>query len=726
MARNKRIGNLYVSLGLNATPFTRGMREANTKLGGMNKSLGSVQKSFTNLGRLFAAGAVAVGIRKVVAISDKYTELEGRLKLVTKSTTEFETATSSLYDIARKTRVEYASTVDLYTRFARSTEELNIPQRDLLQVTEAINKALIVSGASGESANAALVQLGQGMAAGALRGEELNSVMEQTPRLAQMIAEGLGVSIGKLREMGKEGKLTSEAVVNALLSQAEVIDSEFGDMEVTVSQAWTNLSTVFQSVINDSNKSAEGTRSVADAIQGIADTIEENKTEIIDTFVAIGDAVQYIIDKLSALSEFLIQNEGLTKVLFGGYIGGRIGSKFGPVGTAIGTVGGALAAEMHTYHTADAQGDRQRRLSEAMRQRHTEQHGFPVENMQFLEVNGQYVPVVMAPEITSTVPKLPPGGTDPEGDKQREQLEKRVEALRKSLMDERELLDDWYAEQLELVTEFYGKETDIRSEAGQLRIDLAKEYKERLAEIEGVTAMEQELENLQDNLKSRYEIEEEWRSERLAQLDRWLNEELITEEKYAEMKDRLDTEYARRQTEREKRIQDTILRMRYTAVQQGIGLLSLFAGKSKAAAIAAIVLNKGLMMAQTAQNTAAAVMRAMAELGPIAGPPAAAAIKTMGAVQMGLIAAAGLGEVLSTGGGNTSVGASSSFTTSNVDASSSTTTTTGVSTGGSAVQGNSITIYGINRDHFYSGDQIEAMVDGLNEYLADGGKIYFR
>lgn len=719
MARNKRIGNLYVSLGLNATPFVRGMEDANKKLGRLGKSMGSVEKSFKNLGRLFAAGALAVGARKVIAISDKYTELEGRLKLVTKSTSEFETATSSLYEIARKTRVEYASTVDLYTRFARSTEELNIPQHELLQVTEAINKALIVSGASGESANAALVQLGQGMAAGALRGEELNSVMEQTPRLAQMIAEGLGVSIGKLREMGKEGKLTSGAVVDALLAQADVIEAEFGQMEVTVSQAWTTLSTVFQSVINDSNKSAEGTRSVADAIQGIADTIEENKTEIIDTFVEIGDAVQYIIDKLAALSTFLIENQNVLKVLGGAIIGGKVGGRFGPVGTLFGAVGGATAAELHTQATRDSQLDRQRRLSEAARQRHIEQHGFAPEIMQLLETDsGQIIPVMMAPEIVSTVSKPQPGGGDPEGSRQ-EKLQKRVDALRKSLMDERELLENWYSEQLDLVTEFYGKDTDIRTEAGQLRIDLAKEYKDRLAEIEGVTAMEQELEQLQDNLKSRYEIEEEWRAQKLEQLERWLNEELIKEEKYARMKDQVEKEHARKEIARQKEVEETIRRMKWQTLQQAMNMLQIFTRESKAVAIAAIALNKAEQIAQIQINTAAAISKAYAMFGPVAGQPFAAKMALMGKIQTGIAAAAGLGQAMNVVSGSSSYSTSDTVaTTSGGTTTASTTTTTPDET-----MTRSVTIYGLDPGNLYTGEQIAEL---LNDYVADGGKIYIK
>lgn len=181
----------------------------------------------------------AVSISNAVGLADAYTNMNARLSLVTSSTEEFNRVQAQLTQIAQQTRAPLAETVDLYTRIARSTAELGIEQSTLAQVTENISKALVISGSDASSAQAAIVQLGQGFAAGALRGEELNSVMEQTPRLAEAIAKGLGVSIGQLREMGKEGKLTAEAVIGALVSQTQELDTEFKKMPRTAEQGLT-------------------------------------------------------------------------------------------------------------------------------------------------------------------------------------------------------------------------------------------------------------------------------------------------------------------------------------------------------------------------------------------------------------------------------------------------------------------------------------------------------
>lgn len=125
-------------------------------------------------------------------IADNFKNLEGRLSLVSNSQNELIASTQALFEISRDTRQSFESTAGLYFRLASSVKELGYSQQELADVTRTISQSLIISGASADSANAALVQLGQGLASGTLRGDELNSVLEQSPRLAQMIADGMG------------------------------------------------------------------------------------------------------------------------------------------------------------------------------------------------------------------------------------------------------------------------------------------------------------------------------------------------------------------------------------------------------------------------------------------------------------------------------------------------------------------------------------------------------
>lgn len=228
-----------------------------------------------------AGGALLSVASQYMQLADAATNITSRLKLVTNSTQELASAQTDLFAIAQKARVSYTGLVDTYAQMARSTKELGVSQRDMLGVTETISKAVTISGVSAASANAALVQLSQGFASGVLRGEELNSVMEQTPRLAMAIANGMGVGIGKLRELGQAGELTAEKVVQALQNSAADVAREFDLMATTVEQATTKAANslvrligVIDQATGASGAAAEGVSRFARGFDILADSIQ--------------------------------------------------------------------------------------------------------------------------------------------------------------------------------------------------------------------------------------------------------------------------------------------------------------------------------------------------------------------------------------------------------------------------------------------------------------------
>ena len=155
---------------------------------------GGMGRNFTALKGAFAAVGTSVVIKQFFDLLDVSTQINNRLKLVTDSTYALGLAQQQLFEVSQKSRVGFDQTVDLYSRLARSSKELGLTQKELVDITETISQAITISGASADAASAALLQLGQGIASGTLRGEELNSVLEQTPRLAQAIADGIGVN----------------------------------------------------------------------------------------------------------------------------------------------------------------------------------------------------------------------------------------------------------------------------------------------------------------------------------------------------------------------------------------------------------------------------------------------------------------------------------------------------------------------------------------------------
>lgn len=230
-----------------------------------------------------ALGAIVsvAAIKGVADLADRFQQVNARLRLVTGSTENFTRTQKALNSVANATRSSLEETTDLFSRLARSTADTTISQEKLLTATTAINQAIKVSGASSQEANAAIIQLGQGLASGALRGDELRSVLEQTPRLAQAIAAGLGVSIGQLRELGTEGKLTTEVVLNALNNQAPKIAEEFSKIPPTIGDAFTALNnSVLQSteVLNNAGFGAILTgiaKGAQDSLGAISEAFKE-------------------------------------------------------------------------------------------------------------------------------------------------------------------------------------------------------------------------------------------------------------------------------------------------------------------------------------------------------------------------------------------------------------------------------------------------------------------
>lgn len=229
-------------------------------------------KSLQALGRnaLQFAG-IGLGISELVQLGDIYTQMTGRLRLVTQYTGDYAEVQQLLRNSASTTRSELVGTVDLYAQMSPALKGIGLSAAQSVGVITTINQAIALSGSSSQSAQAALVQLGQGFASGALRGEELNSIMEQTPALAQAIADGLGVSRGALRKMGEEGKLTAEAVATALQKVSDQVNDDFSKAPVTVGQAFTILKNEILVYVGATDQAVGGTSTLAEVVSNVAD-----------------------------------------------------------------------------------------------------------------------------------------------------------------------------------------------------------------------------------------------------------------------------------------------------------------------------------------------------------------------------------------------------------------------------------------------------------------------
>lgn len=244
--------------------------------GGTTRLGGAAERATSSLGglrQLLQSLGVLLGARQLIEYADGWALVQGRLALVTGSTVELAAVTNKLFDLAQETRSEFGATADLYARLARSTKELGLSQSELVTITRAINEAFVVSGTSAGEAQAAIIQLGQALASGTLRGDELRSVLEQAPRLAQAIADSMGITIGQLRDLGAQGKLTSKQIATALLEQAGTINREFSKVPTTIGQAFTQVTNALKRFVGEAGQATGAGRTLAGVLKLVADNI---------------------------------------------------------------------------------------------------------------------------------------------------------------------------------------------------------------------------------------------------------------------------------------------------------------------------------------------------------------------------------------------------------------------------------------------------------------------
>ncbi|MDC5207436.1 tape measure protein [Acinetobacter baumannii] len=245
------------------------------------------------------AGLVTVGA--AISKMDTYTGLQNRLKLVTNNQSELNKATEDTFRIAQKTYSAWDSVLQVYQRFSDNAKTLNLTMDDTARLTETVSKAVAISGASAQAADAALVQFGQALASGTLRGEELNSVMEQTPALAKAIAQGMGITVGELRSIAAEGKITSQEIVKALRNVESDVDALFAKTDITIGQSLTLLNNEITKFVGEAGKGSGAAQVLAGSVQ----TLASNLDLIADgaLVVGIGYITRAILMKSAAIKE---------------------------------------------------------------------------------------------------------------------------------------------------------------------------------------------------------------------------------------------------------------------------------------------------------------------------------------------------------------------------------------------------------------------------------------
>lgn len=244
------VGGIVYDVSMDTAGLLRARREIEAALAGLSgnlgridasvtrteRSIGSMQRTMSNLSNVARGLFAALSIQQVGQYADAWTDLNNKVSNSIRTGETQVEVMQRIFDISQATQSSLNGTATLYARLERGTRLYNTSAADLVRLTTIINQGFAVSGATAQEAENAIIQLSQGLAAGALRGEEYNSVAEQGSRLTNALADSLGVSIGQLRAMAAQGKLTTDVVVKGLLSQGDVIGKEFEKTTVTISK----------------------------------------------------------------------------------------------------------------------------------------------------------------------------------------------------------------------------------------------------------------------------------------------------------------------------------------------------------------------------------------------------------------------------------------------------------------------------------------------------------
>ncbi|EDX7827919.1 tape measure protein [Salmonella enterica] len=238
-----------------------------------DKAASSLTSSFGSLSRVATSLMAILSVQQVSQYADAWTTLNNKLANAIRPSEQLVDVTERVFNITQQTRGSLDATASLYARLERATREYGTSADDLAKLTTIINQGFVVSGATAQEAENAIIQLSQGLASGALRGEEFNSVNEQGNRLIVALADSMGVGIGQMRQMAAAGKLTTDVVVNGLLSQGVTIGNEFANTTTTISQALQVAGNNITKFFGENSTVKTGTAIFNDAVISVSENI---------------------------------------------------------------------------------------------------------------------------------------------------------------------------------------------------------------------------------------------------------------------------------------------------------------------------------------------------------------------------------------------------------------------------------------------------------------------
>ena len=263
--RYSRVLRDYINNLNRASRAARGGANSNRLYGNSAANAARQTSGLVSTLRNLAGAFISIqGVKSLVSLSDEMASIRARLNMMNDGLQTTEELNQMIYESAQRSRGAYQETANFVAQLGNLAGSAFSSTSEIVAFAEQINKQITLSGASASAASAAILQLTQGLSSGALRGEELNSVLEQTPMIAQSIADYLGVSTGEMRELASEGALTASVVKNAIFAAADEINAKFEQMPMTWAQVWTTMK----------NTAIQALEPVLDAVNWAANNID--------------------------------------------------------------------------------------------------------------------------------------------------------------------------------------------------------------------------------------------------------------------------------------------------------------------------------------------------------------------------------------------------------------------------------------------------------------------
>ncbi|EDU0974134.1 tape measure protein [Salmonella enterica subsp. enterica serovar Anderlecht] len=329
----EQVGEIVYQVQMDVAQLLTAQQQVNDRLdkmdAGFNKTsraASGADHSFASLSKTAAALSAALSVNKIAAYAEAWTEVSNKLANSIKNNENLADVTDRVFKVAQESRSELDATATLYGRLEKSTRSYNISADELAQLTTTINKSFVVSGASAEEAAGAIRQLAQGMGTGALRGDEFTSVMEGSPRLAQALADSLGVDIGQLKTMASQGEITTRVIIDGLLKQGAAIAEEFEKTTQTLGQSFTVATNNITKFVGESATVKSGVAVFNDVVVTLSENLDVLSTVLASVAAVMGSryvgalmlaTAEKIKNIAASRQETLAQKEAASTALIG-------------------------------------------------------------------------------------------------------------------------------------------------------------------------------------------------------------------------------------------------------------------------------------------------------------------------------------------------------------------------------------------------------------------------